>query len=763
MATLVLGAVGYALGASAGGLIGSVLGAAGAIIGSQVGGVIDREVFGLGGGRTAEGPRLGDLSVQSSAYGQAIPLAYGTTRLAGNVIWSTGLMESRHEETKKVKGGKGGGSTKVTNVTYTYSASFAVAISARPIAGIGRIWADGKLLRDGSGRLAVDGVLRIYGGGEDQTPDSLIEAKEGVGNAPAYRGLAYVVFEQLALAEYANRIPNLTFEVIADDGGDVALATVVADLAARAGLAAIDVSALSDTVSGFVIGRQMSYRQALELLAQAYRFDVVEVDGVLMFAPLDRASVVTIAHNDLVRPERGSDAAITVRGQEMELPREIALRYIDPARDFQVGVQRARRATTLSHVVQTRDLPLVLDASAAKRAAEIELALAWLRRETLAFGLPLRWLRLAPGDVITLNLANIAPLSLILDEVQMGGGRVRCRATPYGAAVLGSAATGDGGAVPAQIIPELAATVYFLLNLPSVSATDGAQSTFYAALSSAADGWHGAVLLRSVDGGASYEEIAASAAPATVGETVNALADGPCNYWDEANTLTVTLLNAGMTLESRPELAILNGANAALVGDEIIQFRNASLNVSGDWLLSGLLRGRRGTERHMTGHSAGERFILLEASAVLPIETTLGAMGREDLYKGVSVGALIEDVTATPFTYTAENLKPFAPVHASGVRDGAGNLTLSWIRRTRVGGDWLDGADVPLGEEAESYEVDIMNGSNVMRTLSASTAQAIYSAADQTADFGAPQSAVTVRIYQLSAVVGRGAALQATL
>jgi hypothetical protein len=473
--------------------------------------------------------------------------------------------------------------------------------------------------------------------------------------------------------------------------------------------------------------------------------------------------VATVAYNDLARPERGSDAAITVRGQEMELPREIALRYIDPARDFQAGVQRARRAATLSHVAQTRDLPLVLDASAAKRAAEIELALAWLRREALSFALPLRWLRLAPGDVITLNLTNIAPVSVILDEVQMGGGRVRCRATPYAAAVLGSAAAGDGGAVPAQVIPELAATIYFLLNLPPVSAADGAQPTFYVALSSATDGWRGAVLFRSVDAGASYEEIAASAAPATVGETVNALADGPCNYWDEANALTVTLLSTGMTLESRPELAILNGANAALVGDEIIQFRNAFLNMDGDWVLSGLLRGRRGTERHMTGHSAGERFILLEASAVLPIETTLGAMGREDLYKGVSVGALIEDATATAFTYTAEHLKPFAPAHASGARDGSGNLTLSWIRRTRIGGDWLDGADAPLGEEAEAYEVDIMNGSNVMRTLTSGAATATYTAADQTADFGAPQSFVTVRIYQLSATVGRGAALQATL
>src|SRR5690606_36974301 len=155
MATLILGSVGATLGAAAGGLAGAVLAGVGAFAGSRAGAAIDRAIFGSPG-RTREGPRLGDLAVQSSAYGEAIPLLYGTMRAAGNVIWSTGLIERRHEESQKVRGGKGGGSTRVTNVTYTYSASFAVALSAREIVGIGRIWADGKLLRDNAGRLAVD-------------------------------------------------------------------------------------------------------------------------------------------------------------------------------------------------------------------------------------------------------------------------------------------------------------------------------------------------------------------------------------------------------------------------------------------------------------------------------------------------------------------------------------------------------------------------------------------------------------------------------
>jgi hypothetical protein len=70
---------------------------------------------------------------------------------------------------------------------------------------------------------------------------------------------------------------------------------------------------------------------------------------------------------------------------------------------------------------------------------------------------------------------------------------------------------------------------------------------------------------------------------------------------------------------------------------------------------------------------------------------------------------------------------------------------------------------VPLGEETERYEVDILDGATVKRTLAATTPAATYTAAQQTADFGSPQSAIDVRVYQLSTVHGRGTPRPATL
>ncbi len=162
------------------------------------------------------GPKLGDLRVTSSAYGNPIPTVYGTYRIAGNIIWSTGIKETAN--TQDV-GGKGGPSQ--THTTYTYSCSFALGLCTGEIAGIRKIWADSKLIYNKSDEATVEELsvsgqtgVTIYTGSETQLPDSTIEATQGSANTPAFRGLAYIVFSDLQLAKYGNRIPNITCEVV---------------------------------------------------------------------------------------------------------------------------------------------------------------------------------------------------------------------------------------------------------------------------------------------------------------------------------------------------------------------------------------------------------------------------------------------------------------------------------------------------------------------------------------------------------------------
>ncbi len=207
MATLLLSTAGSALGSALlpGGLSflgATVSGAAlGSAIGAGLGSYVDQQLFGSTVANS-EGPRLSDLQVLSSTEGAPVPRLYGRARLGGQLIWATNYKE--HKSTESA-GGKGGGGASVTS--YSYTVSFAVALCEGPITRIGRVWADGKAM------TLEDVSWRLHKGDGAQLPDPTIEAIEGAGAAPAYRGTAYVVFEDLALAGYGNRIPQLSFEV----------------------------------------------------------------------------------------------------------------------------------------------------------------------------------------------------------------------------------------------------------------------------------------------------------------------------------------------------------------------------------------------------------------------------------------------------------------------------------------------------------------------------------------------------------------------
>jgi hypothetical protein len=207
MAALVLSSAGGALGAAFG-PIGAI---AGRIVGAVAGNMLDRQLFGSGGSASS-GPRLADLDVMASTEGAPVPRVYGRARLSGQVIWATQLEEvATTEQNPGDSGGKGfagGASATGTTTSYTYFANFAVGLCEGTIGRVGRIWADGK-------PLDLEGLnFRVHRGDETQAPDGLIVAKEGAGNAPAYRGLAYVVFERLPLADFGNRIPQLSFEIV---------------------------------------------------------------------------------------------------------------------------------------------------------------------------------------------------------------------------------------------------------------------------------------------------------------------------------------------------------------------------------------------------------------------------------------------------------------------------------------------------------------------------------------------------------------------
>jgi hypothetical protein len=303
-----------------------------------------------------------------------------------------------------------------------------------------------------------------------------------------------------------------------------------------------------------------------------------------------------------------------------------------------------------------------------------------------------------------------------------------------------------------------------VLDLPTLP---GVSPTVLTWLAIFADPWPGALAVWRALDDASYTRVAVADAPAIVGTTLDDLPAGPTGRWDRANTVRVRV--SGGTLTSLSDLAVLGGRNVAAVqnadgGWELLQFANAELVDSDTYVLSRLLRGQAGSEWAMAAPlAAGSPFVLLDRQLVA-LTRSLDDLGRPMSLRIVAANRDHGDPSALAIEVTpqATALMPLNPVHISAVRDGDG-VHISWVRRTRTDGDSWDATDVPLGEASEGYAVDILSGSTVLRTLSVATPTALYAAADELADFGAPQTSLGVTVTQLSATIGRGFATAAVL
>ncbi len=1145
MASVILRSIGAAAGnAILPGIGGAFLGA----IGGGIGGAIDGK---LGLGDHVTGPRLDNLSVQDSRYGAGIPIVYGRARVAGNVIWSTDLIETRHDS--QVSGGKGGliSGPSVSTTTYTYSVHCAVGVALGPVGGIAAIWADSKVIyRNGVWTSGVVDGASIYTGSSSQTPDAFMQSLLGSANVPAWRGLAYVVFENLQLANFGNRLPNLTFEiapsvttsnpdvtglitntgiastssaaaggglkpiVLSSGGSDVRTAlvggyavtgatavfeaveydvtgdaplelartqsaafgasyptdcswamgpdgrfvavylfdantsahffalydsanrqfgsvisaslalspsglkqigwldsqhivmddasggrrgvrvfaragtgladlgffdvwgagssstrlpygyiqylpyaggllnlmvnsavgtyfsaiyartlswrnngvaagaaytiasglstgtgsgphanllatgdgewtlclgtavdyhllsfvpgmtsstltrpwtqfttsfgtggsqapvlygdrllivqrslyennyrlsevmlgagafslaldavpvannnavglsygaialdgwrvlvrggggtsgnqpltilrrsptgygldAVAGDILSRAGYAGgdYDLSALSGTaVNGYVLQEPMTARAALEPLQVFSPFDLVESEGQLRAVPRHGAPDIVIDAGEWSAATEGQDPPPPLdilRAQELDLPREIVLDYIDPARDFEVNSQRARRGVTRALCVQKVNLPVVCSASAAKRIAEARLFTLWAERDLARLKVSRRWMALDPGDVIDLGDGRLVRVT----NIHQNGGLMEVTGFFVTASSYESAAAADSGQGSAAALAPPPDSALYLMDLPLLQAADDQPGVYAAA--AGLPGWTGASLWRSADG-ADYGRIASLSAAAVAGSAVNVLADGPCRYMDRANGVTVQVIDG--YLSSCGEAELFGGANAALLGDEIIQFQTATLLGPGLYALSNLLRGRRGTESAAASHAAGERFVMLGSGAVVFVPALASDRGVSYDFRALTKGQSLGDAQDTVFAYGLATLRPFAPVNITGARaSGTGSdLVLTWARRARLDAEWVSYVDVPLDEPSELYEAEIMNGGSVVRTFTGLAAPTLtYAAAQQTADWGGSvPSSFTVNIYQISARYGRGAAGVATV
>ncbi len=542
-----------------------------------------------------------------------------------------------------------------------------------------------------------------------------------------------------------------------------ALPAVVAAILDDHGFSRYSVAGLSGSLDGYVIDRVMSARAALQPLELAFFCDSHESGGSVAFSHRGRRGpVATLAADRLVETDPDEPLYRLTRGQESELPQSAKLTFIDGDQAYRQAAAEARRTSSGSQRVSIADLPMVMGGAQAAGIAEAMLQDAWAARTRASFALPPSLLALEPTDLISLELGGreaafrvtalnrrelieVEALSIEPDVFEPSPIQLK----------------GSSVATPDIYGPALA----LFLDLPLLGSGDAGHVGHVAAYASP---WPGAIAFhRSVES-SGFALKALATTQATLGTTATSLSAGPTGRIDRANRPIVHLDNGA--LQSVSELQMLGGANLAAIenadgGWEIFQFRLATLVAPATYQLAELLRGQAGSEAEMRNSvAAGARVVVLDA-ALAPV-----VMDRDELGLAYSwaYGPALHAIghrsyRSQVFAFRGAGLKPLSPAHIRGRRAASGDLSLSWVRRTRIGGDSWETVDVPLGEEAEAYEVDILAGVTVKRTLAAATASTVYSAALQVADFGSLQPSILVRVHQLSPVYGRGAARSATV
>lgn len=696
MATLVLSTAGTALGGPVGGAIGALIGQS-----------LDRQLL----GPATRGPRLGDLSVQSSSYGTQIPRIYGSMRVAGTVVWSTDLIESR--DMSGVKG--------QPDVTYSYSVSMAVALSSRPAGAIGRIWADGKLLRGTAGDFKSPVTFRFYEGSESQPIDPLIGSIEGIASTPGYRGLALAVFENLELAPFGNRIPFMTFEVLAD-----ATSPAISSILADASAGAIE-SNTGQSIAGYA-AYGSSIAAAVQPLIDSFDVPLFD-DGTSLRGPLGSA-VVAIGEDELGNSSDTQNVARIEREQQpiSDVPSALRVTYYDPERDYQTGEARAAADDKATNEAQ-QDLPAALSASDGKMLAQQMLARQWAARDRLTLRLPPSRMSLEPGCILD---PGLTPASWIVDKCTIDGFTTVVELRPSWQP------RADLSADPGRIVPnsDLVASppTIALIEAPSPGSAGAAGPAVLIAASSPSAGWR----TRAITVSGSGQSFATETAPwkSTLGRALTPLASADPYLLDKVNSVDVELIDPEQWLTSCDDDALAAGANLAVIGAELVQFGEVTPLGQGRFRLAQLLRGRGGTEWASGMHAAAELFCLLDS-------TSLRTLAIPVWMRGTTLSAAGPDGTSTSLMFKGASALPLSPVDLSGAIDSDGALALGWVRRSRIGFAWVDEIDAPIGETVEQYRVTVtIEG----RSLDLATGQpSMVIAASVLEPLGSGSAAVEVR------------------
>jgi hypothetical protein len=511
------------------------------------------------------------------------------------------------------------------------------------------------------------------------------------------------------------------------------------------GLPQADVTQTRGSILGYSVDEPTTARAALEPIVDLFGLAVREEPDRLVFAAAGARNAPPEPVADLVWDGK-SPVVETTRVSVDDLPVDGALGFRDPMREYQAGSVTTHRLGATGRRKATTTFPGTMETGQAQALLDDWLQRQWAERETVSFAVPVATPAVQPGELIRLPEIDA---DLLVTETQDGlATQVRARKVLRGAPAIWRVSQGLNDR---RRVTFAGRPLAVLLALPLAPGQTEMQNQLKIAVRQ--EPWRPQAIFSSPDE-SGYTQRALISQKATIGRLVGSLEPGVEGRLDTSQTIDVALLDGELASVARTHL--LNGANAAAVQSaagswEVIQFEAVEEIAPDVWRLSGLLRAQLGTDDAMrAGAPAGSLFVVLD-EGVSPAGLRPGEIGLTLNWRVGPAGAAFTDAHFVTIAQQGGNRARLAlsPVHLAGVVTGAGDLAISWIRRGRIDADDWEGADIPLGEQNEAYEIEIRSTSGELKRTAVSATQGwVYENAMIAIDFGAPPSEVDVFVRQ---------------
>ena len=713
---------------------------------------------------TQQKGKIEDTGVPDAEYGRSLSYPFGKVRKEGlTMMWGVPLKEV---VTSERQGGKGGGGGQTTEV-YTYFLTAAYPI-ARKIGSVRRVWMNSVLVYNSETNdeksLKFIEYTTIYTGNQT-TPSSVIQSEES-NPVPAFTGMSFLLFNSYPIANYdGTGFPTIDIEVIGESGENPKIKDILKTICKLAGRTdnQIDVTDIPNSyqIRGFDLSYDgTSFADQLEELMRAFFIVAREPKDKIIFKRQEQSSDPIFIPKSSFGSKKFGENPIDLNEKKLthfrETPSAVTVSGLNVLKNYETITVLARDPSDI-HVNELSFQTKLIDIDVFfMNIASKILFLGKTQSKTFSkmFLLP-AWENLKVGDVIFTNDNNNYHQELLQITKKVRGVNylIEIEAIRFQGVGYSPDIPIDNEFPPDNNIPRPYGRANAIpIECPIVSSRD-ADMGIYVAIEGNSSFNRGA-LFYSDDNGLSYDFAIGNVANSVTGTVLSFspnFNNASPNFIDDLNWIRVSM-NSGQ-LEPVTLETFLSGKQLGWFSTgEIIAFKNATI-VSSNPLtfdISYTIRGVKGTEPAISKHIIGEKFVLL-TNYLVRFPLNLSDINREYLLKVVPNGLLETDIEEeVSHTITLEGLKPF-PCAVRGEKDN-NDLIITWYRRTRLNGRWIDYIDIAYAAgELDSYVVRIYDGATVKREWSVSSARSVvYTESQQIADWGSVQTAYTVRVFQNS-------------